>query len=77
MARIVMKHPRDFKPGDIVCDEDDEIFSEMEITETLGWSEAHGAYGVRFLWKSAHTTDHSGPWATYFHGEATYKVKRG
>lgn len=64
MARIVKKHPRDFRVGDIV------VFEslgehETEITEIFGWSETSNGWAFR-----TRTSD----WSVFF-GDTTYRVK--
>lgn len=71
MARLVMKHPRDFRVGDIVCDEG---FVDVEIVEVVGWSKHHRGYEFRCR------DLHDGAiiaGSTFYCGDFTYKVKRG
>lgn len=71
MARIVKKHPSDFKPGDIICG-GGEGSADIEIVEVFGWSKSHGG-SYAFL---CHDRSNPKLGKTFFVGEFTYKVKR-
>lgn len=70
MARIVSKHPKDFRVGDILVQDDG---YEIHITEVLGWSESRRAYGFHYRYPDMKLLYGK----VFFNGDLTHRVKRG